>query len=172
MGERAENSREMAVPAPSSPERVPTPAPAPEQHNLIVAQPEKLGNLLDAIENLTSPQEAASRKPGENGTGSSAPATGTATQTALSPRDRALANLPPQEKIQKALRTHIHTEVRRLRQEASRLTASKPGAAHRINQIYANIRRLNKLLGELFHASYETLKHFFIRVFIDRQPIL
>lgn len=162
----------MAVPAPSSPEHTNIVAPSSEQHALIVAQPEKLGNLLDAIENLTGPRETSSEKTGENGGAVSPAATGTTAQIALSLRDHALANLPPQEKIQKALRTHIHAEVQKLRREASRLTTSRPGTAHRINQIYANIRRLNKLLGELLHASYETLKHFFVRVFIDRQPIL
>lgn len=163
----------MAVPAPSSPEKTHIAAPIQEQHTLIVAQPEKLGNLLDAIENLTGPRETSSEKTGENGGGAFSPAAaGTAAHAALSPRDHAIANLPPQEKLQKALRMHIHAEVRKLRREASRLTTSRPGTAHRINQIYANIRRLNKLLGELLHASYETLKHFFVRVFIDRQPIL
>lgn len=173
MRKKAENRGEMAVPVPPSPERIQAPAPSPEPHNLIVAQPEKLGNLLDAIENLTGPRETPTEKQGENGSGTLSPAaTGATAQTALSQRDHAIASLPPQEKMQKVLRTHIHTEIRRLRREASRLTASRPGTAHRINQIYANIRKLNKLLQELFHASYETLKHFFIRVFIDRQPIL
>lgn len=163
----------MAVPVPSSPERISPPAPPPEQPNLIVAQPEKLGSLLDAIESLTGPREAPTEHQGENGSSGSLPSvTDTTAPAAQSSRDHAIANLPPQENMQKALRTHINAEVRKLRQEASRLTTSRPGTAYRINQIYANIRRLNKLLLELFHASYETLKHFFIRVFIDRQPIL
>lgn len=163
----------MAVPVPSSPERIQTPAPSPEQQKLIVAQPDKLGSLLEAIGNLTAPSETASDRQGENGgTGMSPPVTGDTKQPTIVPREQAIANLPPQEKMQKALRTHINAEVRKLRREASRLTASRPGTAYRINQIYANIRRLNKLLLELFHASYETLKHFFVRVFIDRQPIL
>lgn len=173
MQKKAENRGEMAVPAPSSPEKTHIAAPTQEQRALIVTQPEKLGNLLDAIETLAGPRETSSEKTGENSSGAVSPAmAGTAAPAVLSPRDHALANLPPQAKLQKALRTHIHAEVRKLRREASRLTASRPGAAHRINQIYANIRRLNKLLGELLHASYETLKHFFIRVFVDKQPIL
>lgn len=163
----------MAVPAPSFPEKTNIAVPIQEQHALIVVQPEKLGNLLDAIENLAGSQETLSERTGENvGSGATPATTWTMTQTVQSSRDHAIANLPPQKTIQKALHTHINTEVRKLRREASRLTASSPGTAHRINQIYANIRRLNKLLGELIHASYETLKHFFIRVFIDKQPIL
>lgn len=173
MGKKAENSREMAVPLPSSPEHIQTPAPSPEQPNLIVAQPEKLGSILDAIESLTGPREALTEKQGENSGRSSAPATmGTTAPTTVSARDQAIAHLPPQEKMQTALRKHINAEVCRLRREASRLTVSRPGNADRLNKLYANIRRLNKLLLELFHTSYETLKHFFIRVFIDRQPIL
>lgn len=163
----------MAVPVPSSPERISSPAPTPPETNLMVTQPEKLGSLLDAIESLTAPNEVVSGRQGESGgTGTSPPVTGGIGQQTIVPRDQAIANLPPQENIQKALRTHINAEVRKLRREASRLTTSRPGTAHRINQIYANIRRLNKLLQELLHASYDTLKHFFIRVFIDRQPIL
>lgn len=172
IGKKAENSREMAVPVPSSPERIPTQAPSPEQPKLFVAQPDKLGSLLEAIGNLTGPSETPTEKQGEQGGNSQIPTTTGTTAQTVSSRDQAIANLPPQEKMQKALRTHISTEVRKLRREASRLTTSRPGTAYRINQIYANIRRLNKLLLELFHASYETLKHFFIRVFIDRQPIL
>lgn len=164
----------MAVPVPSSPEKIQTQALSREQQNLIVAQPEKLGSLLEAIENLTGPREVPTEKQGEHGGGGSIAGTLTATtaHTILSPRDLAIANLPLQEKMQRALHKHIEAEVRKLRREASRLTASRPGTAFRLNQIYANIRRLNKLLLELFHTSYETLKHFFIRVFIDRQPIL
>lgn len=173
MRKKAENRGEMAVPAPSSPEKTNIAAPTQEQRALIVTQPEKLGNLLDAIETLAGPQETSSEKTGENSGSTVSPSTARASApSTVSPRDHALANLPPQEKLQKDLRTHIHAEVRKLRREASRLTASRPGTAHRINQIYANIRRLNKLLGELLHASYETLKHFFIRVFVDKQPIL
>lgn len=162
----------MTVPAPSSPERIRTPAPLPEQHNLIVAQPEKLGSILDAIESLTGPAEVPAEQQGESGGSGSTAAITTTTHATLPPRDLAIANLPPQVKMQRVLHKHIEAEVRRLRREASRVTASRPGGAFRLNRIYANIRTLNKLLLELFHASYETLKHFFIRVFIDRQTIL
>ncbi|MBI2523686.1 hypothetical protein HYW11_00510, partial [Candidatus Peregrinibacteria bacterium] len=137
----------MAVPVPSSPERIPTPAPSTEQSNLIVAQPEKLGSLLDAIESLTAPSETATGRQGEDGgSGTNPPIEGTTSQQTISPRYPAIANLPSQEKMQTVLRKHIHAEVRKLRREASRLTTSRPGTAYRINQIYANIRRLNKLL--------------------------
>jgi len=173
MGKKAENRREMAIPVPSSPEQIQTPAPSKELSNLIVAQPEKLGSLLDTIESLTNPQDATTEKQGENSGGSqTSAATGTTVQTIISSRDQAIANIPPQEKMQQALHKYINAEVRKLRREAALLTISRPGTAYRINQIYANIRRLNKLLQELIHASYETVKHFFIRIFIDRQPIL
>lgn len=163
----------MSKPTPSSPEGAPVPAAGKEMLPFIVSQPEKLGNLLDAIESLTGPREAPTEQQGEHGGGNTSPAaTGTTTKTALSSRDQAIANLPPQEKMQQALRKHIQTEVRKLRREASHLTTAHPGNADRLNKLYANIRRLNKLLLELLHTSYETLKHFFIRVFIDRQPIL
>lgn len=162
----------MAVPTPSSPEHVRSQVSSPEQHSLIVAQPEKLGSILDAIENLTGPRETPTEKQGESGGAGSAVAVATTTHTTLSSRDIAIANLPRSATMHRALQKHIEAEVRRLRREASRITASRPGAAFRLNRIYANIRTLNKLLLELLHTSYETLKLFFIRVFIDRQAIL
>ena len=163
----------MTAQKPSSPEKAGSLVPSPESSHLIVVQPEKLGNLLEAIESLTAPSEAASGRQGENGgAGTHPPQAGESGPQTISPRDQAIANLPSQEKMQTELRKHIYGEVRTLRRKAAYLTTSRPGAAYRLNQIYANIRKLNRLLLELLQASYETLKHFFVRVFIDRQPIL
>jgi hypothetical protein len=75
--------------------------------------------------------------------------------------------------VQNKLAQHIQNEVRMLRREAGKVTRlSHPGAAYKLTLIYARIRRLNALLTELWDASYEVLKRLFIRVFIDRQPIL
>lgn len=89
-----------------------------------------------------------------------------------SPRDIAIANLPPLAIMQQKLTTHIRGEVRTLRREAHRVTrVGKPGAAYHLNQLYARIRRLNALLSELLEASLDVLKRLFIRVFIDKQAL-
>ena len=48
----------------------------------------------------------------------------------------------------------------------------KPGAAHKLNDLYARIRRLNGLLSDLMQASYEVLKRIYIRVVIDKQSVV
>lgn len=164
---------------------LPTPSPSPEKAlpsapekkvTLIVAQPEILGNLIEAIENLTAPREAPAEKQGEDASGRATTTTAgetTVTSTGISPRDQAIANLPPQKKMQQDLQKHIQTEVWKLRREAVRLTTiTRPGTAFHLNQIYEKIRRLNKLLSELFSASFEALKQLFIRAFVDHEPIL
>ncbi len=75
--------------------------------------------------------------------------------------------------MQKQLEKHITTEVKKLRKEAMHIARlSRPGAAHRLNVLYARIRNLNSLLSELLQASYDIIQRFFIRVFIDKQQIL
>lgn len=91
----------------------------------------------------------------------------------MSARDQAIAAIPQPAVIQRELATHIRMEVKQLRKQALTVARmSKPGAAYKLNQLYARIHRLNGLLGDLFEASYEALKRMFIRVFIDKQPIL
>ena len=74
----------------------------------------------------------------------------------------------------KQLARHIEKEVKTLRRKVRRAArrASKPGNAHKLNELYAQIRQLNALLANLFEASYEVVKRLFVRVFIDKQTIL
>ena len=75
--------------------------------------------------------------------------------------------------MQRELGRYIRKEIKTLRKEVRRqaFRASKPGAAHQLNQLYSKIRRLNTLLSELMEASVDVLKRVFIRVFIDKQSI-
>jgi len=76
--------------------------------------------------------------------------------------------------IRKELAKHIENEVKTLRKQVRHATRriSKPGNAHKLNELYSRIRRLNTLLANMFEASYDVVKRLFVRVFIDKQPIL
>lgn len=149
-----------------------------EASKLIVRQPaklEELGNLLTTIENLhqrVSETGSEDRSGDLGGAGQGATA-GTAGTRQVSPRDQAIAAIPVPTVMQRQLASHIEQEVKQLQRQARRITRlSRPGAAHRLNELYAKIRRLNSLLADIFEASYEVLKRLFIKIFIDRQPIL
>lgn len=74
--------------------------------------------------------------------------------------------------MQKQLAEHIRVEVKKLRKQALQISRmSRPGAAYKLNELYARIRHLNAILAELFEASMDVLKRLFVRVFIDKQTI-
>ncbi len=166
----------MAV---SSPEKGPSTIKSVETSKLIVRQPAKLaelGKLLETFDNLSA---RVSERQGEDVSGDLGGGGGTGGSKAaqkddgVSPRDLAIERIPPFEIVRKKLEGHIHGEVRKLEKQARRLSrASQPGSAYKLNDIYSRIRRLNALLYQMVEASMEMLKRFFIRVFIDQQPIL
>ena len=131
-----------------------------------------LGLILEEVNRIS---ESAAAGPGEKWSGggtAAAAATGGSSAT-VSARQQAIAHLPAPQVMQKELEKHITTEVKKLRKEAMKIARlSRPGAAHRLNLLYARIRSLNSLLSELLQASYEVIQRFFIRVFIDKQQIL
>lgn len=148
-----------------------------ETNNLIVHQPAKmkeLGELLTTFENLN---QRVSEVGGEDRSGDLGDAGQGAAQSGgvrqISPRDQAIDAIPAPAVIRHQLHEHISQEVKKLRKQARHLgRASRPGSAYRLNELYAKIRRLNALLGDILEASYEVLKRLFIKVFIDRQPVL
>ncbi|MBU2213431.1 hypothetical protein KKC44_06055 [Patescibacteria group bacterium] len=146
------------------------------QSALIVEQPHKLEGLLETITLLDkiSERSGEDRSGDLGGAGAGAVAAGAQAQAGQSARDQAIANLPKELVLRKQLARHIEKEVKTLRKEVRRATrrVSKPGAAHNLNDLYARIRRLNSLLATILEASYEVVKRLFIRVFIDKQPIL
>lgn len=159
---------------PKTPERErPGSAELQEQPALIVRQPERIQHILAEFESIS--ERAPERATEDVRGGGAATATGgqQGTLAAYTPRDQAIANLPEPKVMQKELEKHIKKEIRHLRKEANRIVRlSKPGAAFHLNELYARIRRLSNLLAEILEASYDVLKRIFIRVFIDRQPIL
>lgn len=170
MKEMAASSPENTIGRPKGPESAPS----------VVSQPvkiesnlgEQLGSFLEDINRIS---ETASSGSGEQWSGAQGGQTsGTQGQSAtVSARDRAIAAIPAPAVMQKELEKHIRQEVKQLRKQAQRIARmNRPGAAKDLNDLYAHMRRLNALLAEIFGASYDALKRLFIRVFIDRQPIL
>jgi hypothetical protein len=146
----------------------------------VVSQPAKiemqaqLGAFLEEVNRIS---ETSASGPGEQWSGSGSKAVAAkgsqASATAVSARDQAIAAIPVPAVMQKELEKHIRAEVKQLRKQAQMIARmSKPGAAYHLNQLYTRIHHLNALLAEIFEASYDVLKRFFIRVFIDKQPIL
>ena len=130
----------------------------------------EVSQVLETLAAIDSIAERVSEKTGEDR--SVGPAGSGAVQ-GPSPRDLAIANLPQPIIMQKQLERHIRTEIKKLNKEAKRIARmSKPGAAYYLNELYSRIRRLNSLLHELFEASLDIMKRLYVRVFIDKQPII
>lgn len=164
--------------SPSSSEKPTSLSPEAPKAALLVVRPQRvmkeLNLLLATLEALPSRVgetmgEDSSRDMGAGGSG---PASAQA-RSQTSARAQAIANLPDPTVMQKQLAEHIEKEVKKLSKQAKRLArTTKPGAAHRMNELYARIRRLNAILSEIFEASVELLKRLFIRVFVDEQSVL
>jgi hypothetical protein len=155
-----------------------SPTKSIETARLIVRQPGKLQeltNLLETFENLNArvserTSEDRSSDLGSAGAGATAGQQG---QQGTSARDLAIKNLPAAAMMQQQLARHIQKETRKLERLARKVSrSSAPGSAHKLNELYAKIRRMNALIHDILEASLEVLKRFFVRVFIDNQPIL
>ena len=161
----------------TSPEKNSGVSESVNRQQLVVAQPDRYQSLLDTIALIDKVTETMGEdRSGDMGASGSGGAM-TAAQggsAALSARAQALANLPDSPEMRRQLKTYIQTEVKKLRKEArhSILRAAKPGSAHKINALYAKIRKLRSLLSELMEASYEVLKRVFVRVFVDKQSVI
>ncbi len=152
-----------------------------ETSKLIVTQPAKMRELNDLLMTFESFSNKVSEQSGEDrsgdlgGAGSGTGTKGAAATKGQSARDLAIAAVATDPLVlQKQIQTHIKQEVEVLSKQAKALahTSNKPGAAHQLNNIYARIRRLNSLLASILEASYDVLKRIFVRVFIDKQPVL
>ncbi len=143
----------------------------------VVLQPVRLQNFLAGLEDIITPSENVQVRAGENlpvtGGASGGQAGATAGQAGMSPRDQAIAAIPVQAVMQKEIATHITEEVKKLRKEAKMVArVTRKGGAYQLNTLYARIHRLNALLSELFEAGLDVVKRLYIRIFIDKQPIL
>lgn len=152
---------------PTSPERGPL-SPDTSPKILLVEQPKsaRLDSLLAEIEQITELPAKGISEDRPSGTGA-------ASSQAISPREAAIAALPDLPVMQGALTGHIEQEINVLRKEAQRVTRlGRSGHAHRLNEIYRKIRQLQSLLLTLLESSYEILRRLYVRIIIDRQPIL
>ena len=163
----------------SSPESTPKLARVEKSQKLIVSQPKQMQSIMEMVGTLelmdTMSERLGEDKSGDMGGGGTG---GTGGQqddgTQQSQRSRAIANLPNPPVMQKKLTTHIEKEIKKLSKQVKREArrASKPGAAYRLNKLYARMRTLNRILGEVLDSTYDVLKRIYIRVIIDRQSIL
>jgi hypothetical protein len=142
-----------------------------------VVQPEKLQNFLNELSAISETQQS---RPGEDLPASGSGSTGMAVsgqqqggQAGKSWRDQAIANAPSEVVMQREITKHIQAEVKHLRAEAKTVARlSKPGAAYQLNILYGKIHRLNALLNDMYQAGKEAIKRLYVRIFIDKQPIL
>lgn len=142
--------------------------------NLVVSQPQKLEGLLETITLLDKVSETITGKPASWKSGSGTAAGQGDDDSAPSPRDIAIANLPETAVMREQLTQHIEAEVKHLQKQVGAIArrVSKPGTAYKLNLLYARIRRLNGLLAHIAEAAYDMLKRLFIRVVIDRQSVV
>ncbi|MFA6038834.1 MAG: hypothetical protein WCV62_04835 [Candidatus Peribacteraceae bacterium] len=150
-----------------------------EAAKLVVSQPKKLETLLQDLSTIESFTNRVSERTGEDRSGDLGGAgAGSSTDQGddqqISARDQAIAAMPTSPLVlQKKLQDHVQEEMTHLRKMAKKTArASRPGDAFRLNQIYARIRRLNALLLELVEATLDMLHRLYIRVFVDKQPII
>lgn len=143
---------------------------------LIVTQPPKVEMLLDALAAIDkfSERVGEDRSTDMGGGGGAVAKKGDDTSSAATVRNQKIANLPAQEAMRIELQKEIEKEVSELHKEVKRVKrrVTRPGAAYKLNTLYARIRKLNSLIAELFDAAYDVVKRLFIKVVIDRQKVL
>ncbi len=149
---------------------------------LRTTQPAKMKaveDILGVLDTIESVPQKVSEMTGEDrssdmGGGTGMTRSGGTQQSQVSPRDQAIAAMPTEAPvIREKLKEHIQEEIKMLRAAAHHhKKTSAPGGAYKLNELYARMRRLNTLLSSLVEASMDVLRKFYIRVFVDRQPIL
>jgi hypothetical protein len=140
-----------------------------------VAAPKAVTDILATLESIENVSSRVSERTGEDRSGDMGSAGGVATtqQAQTSWRDQAIANIPAPTVMRQDLQKHLLGEVKKLEKLAKRSARiGTKGGAHNLNEIYSRIRKLKGLLAELWEASVDVLKRLFIKVFIDKQPIL
>ncbi|TSC79173.1 MAG: hypothetical protein G01um101425_810 [Candidatus Peregrinibacteria bacterium Gr01-1014_25] len=165
----------MAAQTPHTPEKAPTvPTLSPEQRVLQPAKTPGIEAILDQIDSMQISEKTGEDRSGDMGAGSGGAMTQTQGDTpVVSPRDQAIQNLPATQVMQRDIAKHITKEVRTLRRQAKTITRiGRPGQAFQLAQLYARIRKLNGLLAQIWEASTDVVKRMFIRIFIDKQPVL
>ena len=147
-----------------------------ESKALRVVQPKQLaelGQILETIDalNMRVSERTGEDRSGDMGSGGTGGQAGSGTRGA-SARDELIAAMPSMPIVRKKLEQHILQEIRDLKKKTERGSMKKAGAAHSLNELYSRIRRLQSLLHDLWDATAEVLKRFYVRVFVDKQTII
>lgn len=159
-------SPEAAAEAVAVPEQVST---AP----LLVKQPDRMKSLMDHIDSFVSENVREDISGDLGGGGGGGTGDGDDDDQQPSARTLALQNLPAPQVMQKRIAGHIEHEVKTLRKDIRKVERlRKKGAAYRLTKLYARLRLLNSLLKSVLDASGEVIQRIFVRVFIDKQPII
>lgn len=141
---------------------------------LTVRQPEKIRSLLFVLSDLEKISEAVSEDRSQDlgGVGAGA-VTGGDDSVTSSVRQKAIQSLPSTSVMRGRLTKHLQQNVRQLERRAKRLArSSKKGSAYLLNEIYARIRKLQTLIAELVDAAADTVRRFYIRLFIDQRQLV
>ena len=132
-----------------------------------------LADILAAVEEIGKVAETMTEDTSKRDAGGAGLVTHSGGTVTVSARDRAIAHLPPPAIMQRELEKHIKEEVKKLRRQARSIARRHgPGGAYHLSKLYARIHQLHSLLASIIESGVEAVKRFFIRVFIDRQPIL
>ncbi len=151
---------------------------SPNIASLVVKQPPKLQSLLVLLSDLEKISEVVREESSQDlGVGVSSGGTATSGRgtgaTGVSLRDQSIRSLPSTEAMRVRLTRHMQREVKQLEKRARRLARStEKGSAYLLNELYAKIRKIQALIGELVEATAEVVKRLYIRLFIDHQQLV
>jgi len=145
--------------------------------HLTVRQPEKIRSLLFVLADLEKISEIVledqSKDMGSGGTSGLVGVVSGGQKGGTSLRDQAIRSLPSQDIMCRRLTRHLAKEVRQLEFKVRRISYStKKGSAYLLNDLYAQIRKIQSLIIELADAATEVVRRLFIRLFIDHQQLV
>lgn len=157
----------------SGPNKLSSQASETAETTNIVTQPAKLNEFMEVINLMGTVSEKIAEHHSQYVGPSGGQIQAGSGSTTVSARDTAIASLPAPKKMQQKLVTYIEREIRSLEKLSKRVAfEKKQGWAYELTKIFARIRRLSALAREIVRASVDTIKRFYIHVFIDNQPIL
>jgi hypothetical protein len=148
-------------------------AEQPSAAPLLVKQPDRMKSLMDHIDSFVS-ENVREDISGDLGGGGGGTGDGDDDDNQQpSAREIALKSLPTPQVMQERIANHIEYEVKNLRKDLRKVDRlRKKGAAYKLTKLYARLRLLNSLLKSVLDASGEVVQRIFVRVFIDKQPII
>ncbi len=141
----------------------------------VVFQPQKLKEIVEVVDLMGTVAARVREDTAGNleSGGSNSSGQGSGQQSGASSREDAIAKAPAVAIMQKKLVEHLEKEVKIIEKKARTLKSSNArGSAFLLSVLYRKIRRLRSFIGDIFHASAEMIKRFYISAFIDHQPLV